>query len=313
MATNITNSYPNYTVDEDWVISSSTLKSDQLRFPDNIDDTHNIIISIKEKDIQGLSSTELNTFQSDFNAPSQSGENIIDSIQNITQDKASAVKKLISNVSISSTNTVCDIILPIPINLNVNYNAGWSGESINLFDYFLREGIESLGNGESTVNNISEISKKISTRWLSDFARGVTGFTGKGAYVAFNPYKELMYSSPSFRKFSFQWVLSPRNEKESNTLREILFNLKKYMHPKELDFEAVWLYPSFVDINFNVKDRNENTFLFKILSSAIENISIEYDNKFHNDGSPVVYRLTIDFLESELLTQSNFKDPKNSF
>ena len=304
MATN------NYMVDEDWVINSTILN--QLRFPNNIDDTHNIIISIKEKDIKGLSKEDLKKIQSDFNKPSENGGNIIDSIQNMTQDKLPTIMNLTSNITIN-TNTICDIILPIPINLNVNYNAGWRGETINLFDYFLREGIESLGNSESMVNNVVSDISKISTRWLSDFARGITGFTGKGAYVAFNPYKELMYSSPSFRKFSFQWVLSPRNEKESNTLREILFNLKKYMHPKELDFEAVWLYPAFVDIKFNVKDRDKNTFLFNILSSAIENISIEYDNKFHNDGSPVVYKLTIDFLESELLTQSDFKDSKNTF
>jgi len=304
MATN------NYMVDEDWVINSTILN--QLRFPNNIDDTHNIIISIKEKDIKGLSKEDLKKIQSDFNKPSENGGNIIDSIQNMTQDKLPTIMNLASNITIN-TNTICDIILPIPINLNVNYNAGWRGETINLFDYFLREGIESLGNSESMVNNVVSDISKISTRWLSDFARGITGFTGKGAYVAFNPYKELMYSSPSFRKFSFQWVLSPRNEKESNTLREILFNLKKYMHPKELDFEAVWLYPAFVDIKFNVKDRDKNTFLFNILSSAIENISIEYDNKFHNDGSPVVYKLTIDFLESELLTQSDFKDSKNTF
>src|SRR5690606_36487625 len=48
---------------------------------------------------------------------------------------------------------------------------------------------------------------------------------------ALNPHMAALFSHPRFRTFEFTWDLSPKSAKESDDLRNILYQFKYHMHP----------------------------------------------------------------------------------
>jgi hypothetical protein len=144
--------------------------------------------------------------------------------------------------------------------------------------------------------------------------------------VAFNPYKQLMYDSPEFRNFSFSWILSPKNASESKAIHEIILQLKKSMHPKTMgtspEDTMIWLSPDFIDFSFILEGdsgEQKNVWLPVLKRSAIKDLSVNYETKFHGGsagneaGAPAAISMTLDLLETTILTQRDFEgtDGKN--
>jgi hypothetical protein len=151
-------------------------------------------------------------------------------------------------------------------------------------------------------------------------ATGVTGGAGsstagavsslieaapKLAGYPINPRVEVMFSNTRLRQFMFEVLMAPRNQKESETIQEIIKTLRYYSAP-ELGggLSLTWIPPAEFDITFYNKGE-ENTKLPRINTCVLDRIDVDYAphggmySTFSN-GHPVSVRMTLAFTEIEV-------------
>lgn len=140
-------------------------------------------------------------------------------------------------------------------------------------------------------------------------ARGVggiaTGLIGK----TLNPLLFMTFNQQNFREFTFEWVLAPRNQKESDTISVIIKALKGAALPSfGFPFQD---YPLIVNMKMYPNDLNGNV-IFKPM--AIEGIGVNYTANpnpafFEDTGAPTIVTLTVRFKEIKLWYRDPFGLP----
>ena len=126
-----------------------------------------------------------------------------------------------------------------------------------------------------------------------------------------NNHMALLYKGPgSFRDHSFAFKFFPKNESESDLVKDIISEFKNGTLPKlsndgsnNLLNSSFFKAPRHHKIKF-FNGAGENPYLFTIGTSVIKDMSVNYDPQslvgFHSDGSPVQIDLTLTFQEIEL-------------
>ena len=126
-----------------------------------------------------------------------------------------------------------------------------------------------------------------------------------------NNHVALLYKGPgSFRDHSFAFKFFPKNESESDLVKDIISEFKNGTLPKlsndnsnNLLNSSFFKAPRHHKIKF-FNGAGENPYLFTIGTSVIKDMSVNYDPQslvgFHSDGSPVQIDLTLTFQEIEL-------------
>jgi hypothetical protein len=148
-----------------------------------------------------------------------------------------------------------------------------------------------------------------------------------GAFgTVINPQLEMVYTSPEFRGFSFEFMFYPRSQREAQEVHEIIRLFKFHQAPEVLSSKFAGgvggfflVPPSEFDIQFYYNGR-ENPNIPRISTCALTNMSVDYSpNGFATyetlsskptvggTGTPVAMRLTLQFQELEILTKSNFE------
>lgn len=136
-----------------------------------------------------------------------------------------------------------------------------------------------------------------------------------------NPMIELIYTSPAFRTFRFEFMLYPRSETEAEEVQKIIDRLKFHQAPEiQKDTNGFFLIPpSEFDIKFYYNGV-ENPNIPKISTCVLESIDMDYAPngfsayesvgepvpKLGRTGMPVAIRLGLNFKETEYLTKDNF-------
>lgn len=217
------------------------------------------------------------------------------------------------------------IILPIPANLGVDYGINWESESLGVAAGLLdnssklqmqdqfseagklvgtilgRAGVRA---GAAIVNN--PIMQRIAGEKVLD-AKAVTE---KLTRSAMNPRKEQLFKNVGFRKFNFQWTLVPKNQKEAETILNIIKEFKFHMHPELTPGGFFYVYPSEFDMKFYFAGV-ENTALSKISTCVLTDLKVNYtpNSEFvtYKDGMPDSIQLTLAFTELELLTKERIE------
>jgi hypothetical protein len=209
------------------------------------------------------------------------------------------------------------IYLPLPNNLSTDFTANWNGSPLSPLEFAIREWAQN-GQDWSVFGQALGRRMALSTATLAATkGAGKVGVAGgtvqaggnsllKGAGIVLNPYQQLQYTGPNFRTFAFDWVLSPSNAAESETIRHITWAFKKYMHTSSSVKDMFFAFPAYCEVKFVDASSKDQPFLFAMRKSAITRVSVSYERKFHKDGSSIATRLGVDFLESVILTQDDF-------
>ena len=149
---------------------------------------------------------------------------------------------------------------------------------------------------------------------------GVGAFTGgQGVQQAFdkafgqtlNPYLEVAFSSMGVRSFSYAFNFTPKNEEESKDVKAIIELFRFHMLPELKGAQHRYMtLPSTFDIHYMYQsDRDnakENTFYNKIATCVLTKCNVDYapeDVRSFDSGAPVVTNMTLDFMETEMLTK----------
>jgi hypothetical protein len=140
----------------------------------------------------------------------------------------------------------------------------------------------------------------------AEFARQAVTLGG----APINPKVEVLFATTPQRQFVMEWLLAPKNEKESETIKRIVQTLRFHGAPELSYIGAGGLgAPSFIppaefDITFYNKGV-ENTHMPRINTCVLERIEVQYDpagiySTFRN-GHPVGVRLSMSFRETEII------------
>lgn len=227
--------------------------------------------------------------------------------------------------------TTDTIALYMPDTLAFNYSQSYS--DINLGGDLTAA---ALAGGSSIVDAINQNPGNIkgastqALQNLSPFVLSVLGQSNKqlnagiiaATQMVQNPMMELLYTSPAFRTFQFDFMFYPRDEQEATEVQRILDKLRFHQAPEiaENTNSFFLVPPSEFDIKFYYNGK-ENDNIPKISTCVLETISVDYaPNGFSayevqnepypsigRTGMPVAIRLSLQFKETEYLTKQHYR------
>jgi hypothetical protein len=133
-----------------------------------------------------------------------------------------------------------------------------------------------------------------------------------------NPQLELLYSNPSLRTFEFEFVLNPRNAKESAAIQDIIYTFK-YNAAPEIPMNSSGRYfipPAQFVIEFYGRDNqiNDSTgFLFKTKKCVLNDITINYQGRNEQfttfkDDAPTSISLRLRFTETVVIGKDDINE-----
>jgi len=241
---------------------------------------------------------------------------------------AETEKRLQGNILRRISRTTDAIALYMPDTLNFTYNQSYS--DVSTFDALGKFGtlaagaasfldnINSRGAQPNQTTNLSAFALQLA-RDTNVFGSGNAATLGLAAFgVASNPGLELLYTSPSFRSFRFDFMFYPRSQKEAKDVMKIINKLKFHQAPEIASRTGgrFLIPPSEFDIEF-FYNGFENPNIPKVSTCVLETIDIDYaPNGFSayevpgelgpvegGTGMPTGIRMSLQFKETQIITK----------
>lgn len=219
------------------------------------------------------------------------------------------------------------IQLPIPSNIGDTNQVNWGGETLNALESF---GVANVGNilasrnlGKGLVDALKSIGatannvviqgggQDLVTNYFSaELINSLGGNTSAGGLLSratgqvLNPNLELLFSGVNLRSFAFDFDFAPRDEKESNVVKEIIRIFKQSMAPKTgSNTEGAGLFISAPNI-FLLKYKSgsqDHPYLNKFKPCALTSMGMNYTGSgsyaTYADKTPVHMKLSLSFTE----------------
>ena len=227
------------------------------------------------------------------------------------------------------------IQLPVPANVGYNdspkYNEG-SGIAGKILPSLAKQ-MANSGEASNIAKTVQAAASAGSQGLVMSVLDKLPGLGGGAAQITqngfgkiLNPYTEQVFGGVSMRTFNFQWKLVPRNDRETDSIKNILKILRARSLPDyaarlglksgsggNLDAGNIsdrWLtVPKIFRLKWRNGDNNsEIDALPKIKPCVLTNVDVTYtpDNIWatYEGANPIAYDLTLGFTETEIITQS---------
>ena len=216
------------------------------------------------------------------------------------------------------------IALYMPDTMTFAYNQTYNGTSV--FDTLGKVGT-ALSAGSSIVDAVRAGGTQRDAINLASFGLQFLKDTGVGGDlanlglaqlgVASNPGLELIYGSPSFRQFKFDFLFYPRSTKEAQQVQAIINSLKFYQAPEFASQTGgrFLVPPSEFDIEFFYNGK-VNPNIPKISTCVLTGIDVDYapngwstyevpgqNASVGGTGMPVATRVSLSFTETQIVTK----------
>lgn len=168
---------------------------------------------------------------------------------------------------------------------------------------------------KSTMAIAAEQVKKAAKQSLSAAGADIIGAAEKAGNIAQNNFLEVMYSGPTFRKFSYTWKFTPKSPDEAIEIDKIIRTFKFHMLP-EMSPDKLGRYyilPAEFDIFYMFRG-DENTFINKISSCVCTGVDVNYTPQQYQSLRPINGRngvpmseidFKLDFMETKLITKED--------
>lgn len=222
------------------------------------------------------------------------------------------------------------IALYMPDTLAFNYDQSYS--DVQMYGGKLgmaavgASALSELAKGNISAKKLGELVGMNMSPFLSNALGSKLGTPGSAiAAAAFggvqNPQLELLYTSPSFRNFQFDFMFYPTSEKEASEVYDIINSFKFHQAPEIKSGSAGFFLipPSMFNIEF-LYNGTTNPNLPKISDCVLTGISVDYapngwaayevpgpDGSYPKQGAtgtPVGTRLTLSFKETIIHTKA---------
>mgnify|MGYP001191954923 CR=1 FL=1 len=224
------------------------------------------------------------------------------------------------------------VAIYLPPNVQDNYTTSYSGTATGILGFAAAAGIDIasaikgndmrsvLRSGLSSIEGILEqIGKNAASGLIEALADAEGGIelANKVFGRAANPYLEVLFQGPELRTFTYNFTFAPKNEEEQLEVKKIIQLFRFHQAPEHRSDHSLFLgLPSEFDIHYMYqstaagKEAHENTFYNKIATCVLQNVNVDYTPgkvASHQDGSPVLIRMSLQFLETEMLTKKHIE------
>lgn len=243
-----------------------------------------------------------------------------------SQINQNAASNISANQAQSTTRAPIAISLYMPPSIITNYEMSWSPKELGIFrnadkaltDYnstksawdALKTGIKGVGNDawSQVVRDITSSADAFTTALDS----GELGAAVLAPLrIAINPHAETLFQGMGFRSFQFEFLFTPRSEKEAIAANNIIQAIKYYGSPEISSGTSgpFWVYPATFDIQF-YSNGQPNNYLNRISTCALTAIQVNYtvDGVFTSfypgatlNGVTTNTRLSLHFTELEIM------------
>jgi hypothetical protein len=199
-------------------------------------------------------------------------------------------------------------------------NAALFGAGMSLITDAIKGEVSAEQLGKNLTPFIAEKIKNISSPFLG--TNSATGLFASMIGGVQNPQLELIYTSPSFRSFRFDFMFYPSSEVEAKEVHDIIESLKFHQAPEIMRDTAGYFLvpPSEFDIEFHYNGE-VNPNIPKISTCVLTSIDMDYAPKgfvafevpgkntatVGGTGMPFAIRLSLSFQETEIMTKYNFQ------
>jgi hypothetical protein len=243
-------------------------------------------------------------------------------IHNVSRGLQGSNAKSFSNTYVRSDHS---ITLPMPKNLNINIQSRWSSTELGA----AAMGIDQITDYSKLMEGGAggELAKQLGLNTVGSIAGKLANGAIKGrelvelgtATVA-NNYAETLFKNVDNRSFSWSWTLTPRSEREAESIDNMLRLFRFHMLPEFKENvgngNAFLLYPSSFDVVF-WQDGQPNPHIPRVATCALTGMDTNYTPNGGYirmvDGSPASYIMTLNFTELSILHKGMVgEDPTNS-
>ena len=219
------------------------------------------------------------------------------------------------------------IQLPIPSNIGDTNQVNWGDDSLNSLALFGVDQINKVLESRNIAGGINSLLKSVSGTGLEVLTRGGAqeaikqsftstlvnslganttpqGLLSRASGNVLNPNLELIFSGVNLRSFAFDFDFAPRDEKESNVVKEIIRVFKQSMSPRTGSNTAgAGLFISAPNV-FLLKYKSgsqEHPYLNKFKPCALTSMGMNYTGSgsyaTYADKTPVHMKLSLSFTE----------------
>lgn len=211
------------------------------------------------------------------------------------------------------------IRLPIPQQLADSFNISVSGNNMELLGNISDASAQLAAAGKSLSEEfakakegegaaIMNIAGKVAalTPGISDTNLGK--FSQSQLGVVRNPHLTTIFEGVALKQYQFTWRISPKSEKEAQSMNSMLEYIKAFMHPEIIGEGFALDYPYLATVEFVTGSSNIN--MPNVSDSFITGLSINSMGggtpAFYRDGTPVITEISMTFQEIDIKTRANF-------
>tara|TARA_Y100000816_G_scaffold206109_1_gene152153 strand:- start:1339 stop:2583 length:1245 start_codon:yes stop_codon:yes gene_type:complete len=222
------------------------------------------------------------------------------------------------------------IALYMPQSLSVNYGSRYVDTEISPLGAAVGQVAEGLVSGEvqSFTDAVKVAGDKVPDALKRKLQQAGLSFAdligATGAREAFEISRaevitqrmELAFKNVNRRNFTYNFKMIPKNEKEAEEIRKIIYAFKFNMLPEMTTGRkgVTMSFPNTFDIEYKFLQR-DNDYLHKVSTCVLENMTVTYGgDRFRTfapkgDGAPVVETtINLAFKELELITRERIEE-----
>ena len=251
--------------------------------------------------------------------------------QNQDKLKISILKfapKKFSGLSFAERSTFTErilgsVLLPVPNAVNDANSCSWGQDTMNAAqiaasDIAMKTITEGAGAGMNTAEGVKDAAvkqggadvKEALTQYFAGQATGVKGILARTKGQVINPNMELIFNGPQLRPFNFTFKMSPRDERESITIKKIIRMFKQSMAPQRSEASLFLKAPNTYKLQFLEGSSREHKFLPKIKECAMTGFNVNYtpDGNYatYRNSAMVAVELSFSFQELEPIFNNDY-------
>ena len=236
---------------------------------------------------------------------------------------AGGVKRIVTleggSPIVKGSNRIGVITLPIPAGIYDSNTVGWQDDSLNMlqeeagrFATKIFEGAtpekaaEDLQNRAKQGLETGDFATATKAKFAS-LAGQAGGLAQRTQGAILNNNVELLFSGPSLRSFSFQFLFYPRSSPEAKMVKKIIRSFKQAMSVKRSESSLLLKSPHTFAISYMTAGQDAHPYLNSFKECALTSCGVEYtpDGTYMTYGngggekSMTAYRLSLVFQELE--------------
>jgi len=233
-----------------------------------------------------------------------------------------------SAIQLATGNITDQIILPIPNQMIDNHKVEYSQEALGPIGATAVNGV-GAGMAARNPSNLMNTMQGFNSLYegLGTAASATGGFAASLAYdraarglnpmvvnsaraiagIAQNQFMVILLKGPSYKKFTFEWHLSPKNKQQTDNIANMIKMLNNAMAPGYGILGSFFFtFPKIFRIQFRPNDQ----YMYKFKPAVLESMSVNYTGAgmpaFYNSGGPESVKIQMHFMEMEFWTQGQF-------